>query len=106
MSYKFEREHKTIPEEYDRRRKLHSQDYQDIVDLYSTGLYSYKKIALKYGVSKTRIMQICNPTVANRYKNYSKEHRADFKPTKEKHSEHMRRHRRYKQTLAQQNILQ
>lgn len=105
MSSKYEGKNLMIPEQYDRRRKLTTEDYEEIIRLYAVGDTSYNKLARKYGVSKTRIMQICNPTVANRYKRYAKEHRADFQPTREKHAEYTRKHRAYKRKLGDNNLL-
>ena len=106
MPSKYEGKNLMIPEQHDKRRKLTTQDYEEIIQLYAIGNTSYNKLARQYGVSKTRIMQICNPQVANRYKKYAKEHRIEFQPTREKHAEYVRKYRAHKKYLGDNNMLQ
>lgn len=59
MPYKSERKGLVIPRELNRNIKLSEDDKCAIVDARRSGT-TYQKIADQFGVSKKRVMQICN----------------------------------------------
>ena len=58
MPYKSEKI--KLSETQDRRRRLTSEQQEEIRNLYATGLYSWKQLAGMYGCSKSRVGQIVN----------------------------------------------
>lgn len=97
MPYKSEK----IPlGQYDRRVKLNDVQRDEIKELRRFGL-SYRVIAERYEVSKSLIILVCNPDIAERkslaFIERSREGR--YKPDKEKWAATMREHRAYKQKL-------
>lgn len=97
MPYKSEKIR--LPTQYDRRIKLTEKDKDEIIKLYGTGKYSWKKLAEKYHISKSRVGQIVNPQRNEQVKQRLKEHWQDYKPTKEEWNKITREHRHYKQKL-------
>ena len=83
----------------DRRRKLTDEQKQDIKRLYSSGTYSLRKLAKRFGVDKSTILIIVNPHRAKEVKRRIKEHWRDYVPSKKQKAEITREHRRYKQEL-------
>lgn len=85
---------------YDRRVKLNDVQRDEIKELRQQGL-SYAKIAKQYDVSKSLIIMVCNPDIAERKRltfiELSREGR--YKPDKEERAEIMREHRQYKEKL-------
>ena len=102
MPYKSEQKSVLIPRELKRCVKLSEQDKIEIVEIRrKTGL-SYDKIAKQFGVSKTRVMQICNPEIEARQKKQYRERQKDGRYyNKEKHNKYVRMYRRYKHLLYQ-----
>lgn len=97
MPYKSEK----IPlGKYDRRVKLSNTQREEIKELRKLGL-SYKVIADRYEVSKSLIILVCNPDIAERKRlafiERSREGR--YKPDKEDWNAIMREHRQYKEKL-------
>jgi DNA invertase Pin-like site-specific DNA recombinase len=88
-----------LSEIQDRRRKLTTEDQEEIQKLYATGMYSWKQLAVIYKCSKSRIGQIVNPERAAKVKARGKEHWRDYRPSKEEWSATIREHRHYKQEL-------
>lgn len=86
--------------QYDRRVKLNDVQREEIKELRKLGL-SYRVIGDRYGVSKSLIILICNPEIAERKRlafiERSREGR--YKPDKEDWNATMREHRAYKQKL-------
>ena len=100
MPYKFEYQHIHLPKDKDRRRKINPDKYSEIRQLYSTGTISYQKIGEMYGVSKSLIIQIVNPDIAEKKKKQFAERRKDGRYyVKEKHTTYSREHRNYKQNV-------
>lgn len=97
MPYKSEK----IPlGQYDRRVKLNDVQREEIKELRKLGL-SYRVIAERYEVSKSLIILVCNPDIAERKRlafiERSREGR--YKPDKEEWAATMREHRAYKHKL-------
>ena len=92
--------------EYDRRKKLNDTQRAEIIEMRNTGL-SYQKIANMYGVSKTLIMLICNPDIAEKKrKQLDERHRkCRHKYSKEQWAAIMREHRAYKKKLYNEGLI-
>jgi hypothetical protein len=100
MPYKFEYDKIRLPEGKDRRVKIAPEKHQEIKELYATGTISYRKIGEMYEVSKSLIIHIVNPDIAERKKKQYLERRKDGRYyQKEKHTKAIREHRRYKQDV-------
>ena len=99
MPYKSEKI--KLSKEQDRRIKLTDEQREEIKRKYETGLYSQRKLASEYNVSRRLITFIIDEEKAERAKEQLKERRADgrYKPTKEEWSKTIKEHRRYKQEL-------
>ena len=97
MPYKSEK----IPlGKYDRRVKLTDSQREEIKELRRMG-HSYRVIAERYDVSKSLIILVCNPDIAERKRKASIERHREgrYKPTKEDWAATIREHRQYKQKL-------
>lgn len=102
MPYKSEQKHLLIPRELKRSVKLSEQDKIDIVEIRNKTGLSYNKIAKQFNVSKTRVMQICNPEMEARHKKQHKERQKDGRYyNRLKHNKSVRIYRRYKNLLYQ-----
>ena len=88
-----------LSEAQDRRRKLTTEQYREIRDLYSTGRWSLNGLAKEYGVSKKLILLIVNPESKAKNDAYRKSNWREFQGTKEEHATAIRETRRYKQRL-------
>ena len=64
-----------------------------------------RPLAKQFGVSRSLIQIIVNPNVAERKKQYVKDHWRDYRPSKEKWNETIKEHRKYKQNLYLQGEL-
>ena len=105
MPYKSEKI--KLPKELDRRFKLTDEQREEIKYKYKTGLYSQRKLAEEYGVSRRLIQFILDPQKQERNRELFKENRKDgrYKQSKEEWAKTVREHRRYKQTLYKQGKL-
>lgn len=85
---------------YDRRIKLTDTQREEIKELRKLGL-SYRVIAERYEVSKSLIILVCNPEIAerNRLAFIARSREGRYKPNKEKWAATIREHRAYKQRL-------
>mgnify|MGYP001945381854 FL=1 len=107
MPYKFETERKRIPKEKDRRIKLTDEQREEIRKLYATGLYSQRKLAKKFGVSRRTIVFTIYPERLEENKKRRQEcGGSKIYYDKDKHREYMRRHRQYKRQLAEKGELE
>ena len=97
MPYKSEKI--KLPPNKDRRRKLTDEQREEIKRIYATGICGMRPLAKKFGVSRSLIQIIVNPNVAERKRQYTKDHWRDYRPSKEKWNETVREHRKYKQAL-------
>lgn len=88
-----------VGKNYDRRRKLTDEQYEEIRRKYATGDYSYNGLAKEYGVSKRLIIFIVNPESKRKNDERIKAHWRDYQDDKERHKEVMREHRAYKRKL-------
>ena len=88
-----------LSETQDRRRKLTTENLEEIRSLYETGLYSWNQLARMYGCSKSRIGQIVNPERDAKVKARMKEHWKDYQQKGEEWNSTQREHRKYKQQL-------
>ena len=86
--------------EYDRRVKLNDVQKEEIRELRKLGL-SYRVIGDRYGVSKSLIILVCNPDIAERKRIASMERHREgrYVYTKEEWAAIMREHRAYKEKL-------
>jgi hypothetical protein len=91
----------------DRRVKLTDEQREEIRHKYETGLYSQRKLAAEYGVSRRLITFILDENKYERAKEQFKERRKDgrYKESKAKHAAVMREHRHYKQSLYEKGEL-
>ena len=85
---------------YDRRKKINDIQRQEILKLRNEGL-SYNVISRKYEVSKSLIIDICNPDIAERKRIASRERHREgrYAYTKEEWAAVIREHRNYKHRL-------
>lgn len=97
MPYKAEKIR--LPEHLDRRRKLTTEQKDEIKHKYSTGLYSLNGLAKEYGVSKKTVLLIVNPESKRKNDERIKRHWKDYKPTTEESNAIAREHRAYKHRL-------
>lgn len=97
MPYKSEK--LKLPPEKDRRRKLTEDQKEQIRGIYATGVCGMRPLAKQFGVSRATIQIIVNPNIAERKKQYIKDHWRDYRQSKEKWAETMKEHRHYKQEL-------
>lgn len=88
-----------LDQSQDRRRKLTEEQKEEIRRIYKTGVCGTRPLAKQFGVSRSTIQVIVNPSIAARHKKYTKEHWRDYKPSKEEWATTIREHRRYKQGL-------
>ena len=85
--------------EFDRRIKLTSEDREEIVKLYSSGL-SQRKIAAIYKVDRRLISFIVNPSAyEENLKRRTERGGSKVYYDKNKHANYIKQHRRYKQDL-------
>jgi hypothetical protein len=106
MPYKFEYKHIHLPKSKDRRVKIPPCKYTEIRELYSTGKLSYQKIGDMYGVSKSLIIHIVNPDIAEKKRRQHAERRKDGRYyVKEKHTVAIREHRNYKKNVLKKEHL-
>ena len=97
MPYKSEKI--KLKETQDRRKRLTTEQRNEIKELYGTGHYSLNDLARQYGVSKKTILLIVNKESAERAKEYRKEHWKEWQRKGEEHAEAIKKTRRYKQEL-------
>lgn len=88
-----------LPQQYDRRRKLLDSQKAEIVEKYSTGLYSLQNLADEYGVSKKTILLTVNPESKKKDHENRKKKWRDYQQTGEQRNKIMRDHRHYKKKL-------
>lgn len=97
MPYKSEK--LRLSETQDRRRRLTTEQQEEIRKLYATGLYSWNQLAGMFGCSKSRIGQIVNPERDAKVKARLKEHWRDYQQKGEDWNKTVREHRVYKHKL-------
>lgn len=97
MPYKSEKI--KLSDTQDRRKRLTSEQREEIKKLYGTGLYSLNGLAKRFNVSKKTILLIVNEESAARAKQYRKEHWKDWQRVGEEHNEAIKNTRKYKQSL-------
>lgn len=97
MPYKSEKI--KLNELQDRRKKLTSEQREEIKKLYKTGLYSLNGLAKRFNVSKKTVLLIVNEESATKAKQYRKEHWKDWQRVGEEHNEAIKNTRKYKQSL-------
>jgi hypothetical protein len=83
----------------DRRRKLTEEQKEEIRRIYKSGVCGTRPLAKQFGVSRSMIQIIVNPTRAAQVKQRAKEHWRDYKKPKEEWAATIREHRHYKQEL-------
>jgi DNA invertase Pin-like site-specific DNA recombinase len=97
MPYKSEK--LKLPPTKDRRRKLTDEQKEEIRLIYAEGKVGMRPLAKKFGVSRSLIQIIVNPDIAERKRQYVKDHWRDYRPSKEEWAETMKEHRHYKHEL-------
>ena len=95
-----------LSETQERRRRLTTEQQEEIRKLYATGLYSWNQLAGMYKCSKSRIGQIVNPERDAKVKARCKAHWRDYQQTGEEWNAIQREHRAYKQQLYLRGELQ
>lgn len=106
MPYKFETDKLKISPKHDKRIKLTNEDKENIRKDYATGLYSQRKLAEKYNVSRRLIVYILYPDRYEKAKELHKQRRKDGRYyNKERHREYMNRHRQHKKELHDKGLL-
>lgn len=90
----------------DRRRKLTDEQKEEIKRIYKSGVCGTRPLAKQFGVSRSAIQVIVNPNIAERKRQYTKEHWRNYRPTKEEWAATIREHRHYKQELYVKGELQ
>lgn len=88
-----------LSETQDRRRKLTSEQYEEIKLKYFRDGMSSRQLAAEYGVNKSTILIIVNPKTKQRVSNRIKEHWRDYQKSGTEWADIMREHRHYKQCL-------
>lgn len=97
MPYKSEKI--KLKETQDRRKKLTTEQREEIKELYSTGCYSLNDLAKRFNVSKKTILLIVNKDSEEKARQYRKEHWKEWQRKGEEHAEAIRNTRKYKQEL-------
>lgn len=97
MPYKSEKI--KLNETQDRRKRLTTEQKEDIKRLYGTGLYSLNDLAKRFNVSKKTILLNVNMESAEKARQYRKEHWKDYQQKGEEWNRAVREHRQYKQKL-------
>ena len=99
MPYKSEKI--KLPPEYDRRRKLYDEQKEEIRHKYETGLYSQRKLAREYNVSRRLIQFVLDKDKYERVKEQRRERGKDgrYAYSKKEWAAIMRERRAYKQKL-------
>ena len=97
MPYKSEKI--KLNETQDRRKRLNTEQREEIKKLYGTGYYSLNDLAKQFNVSKKTILLIVNKDSAEKAKEYRKEHWKEWQRKGEEHAKAIRNTRRYKQEL-------
>lgn len=92
----------TLPPELDRRVKLTKEDKQAIREEYATGTTSSLKLAKKWKVSKSLILIIVNPKIAEKRKQYVKEHWKELRASKDVRTAAVQNNRHYKMKLLKE----
>ena len=106
MPYSFETNHKKIPEQYDRRRKLTEVQKMEIVNRYQAGGCSLNSLAKEFGVSKKLILITVNPISKEKNSRRIKEHWRDYQVFGEEYNRIITEHRHYKHNLDLDNKLE
>ena len=104
MPYKSEK--LCLSETQDRRRRLTTEQQEQIRKLYETGLYSWNQLAGMFGCSKSRVGQIVNPDRDRKVKERCKAHWRDYQKKGDEWNRIVREHRRYKHELYVKGELQ
>lgn len=99
MPYKSEKI--KLTKEQDRRIKLTDEQRKEIIEKYTTGLYSQRQLASEYKVSRRLIQFVISPEKYERAKEQRRERQKDgrYKYTKEQWNAIQKEHRHYKQKL-------
>lgn len=106
MAYKFETEHLKLSKEDDRRIKLNDEDKEEIKKLYDTGMFSQRKLAKMYGVSRRSIQFIIDPEKLKKNReNFSERQKDGRYYNKEKHREYIKEYRERKKQLYNEGKL-
>lgn len=104
MPYKSEK--LRLSETQDRRRRLTTEQQEEIRKLYATGLYSWNQLAGMFYCSKSRIGQIVNPERDAKVRARIKEHWRDYQQKGDEWNATIREHRAYKHKLYKEGKLQ
>lgn len=106
MPYKFETDRKKIDRKDDKRIKLSIEQKEEIYQKYKTGNYSQRKLAAIYNVNRRLIQFIIDPAKHDQNLKARKERGGSkIYYDKDKNTETMKKHRRYKKELHDQGKL-
>lgn len=103
MPYKSEKI--KLNETQDRRRRLTTEQREEIKGLYGTGCYSLNDLAKRFNVSKKTILLIVNKESEEKAKQYRKEHWREWQRVGKEHNEAIKKTRKYKQELYKEGKL-
>lgn len=106
MPYKFEYKHLKMKKEDDKRIKLTDDDKEEIRKLYSKGMFSQRKLAEIFNVSRRTIQFVLNPEkLKESYKQRAERGKDGRYYNKEKQKEYMQRYRHQKKKLCDEGKL-
>lgn len=106
MAYKFETEHLKLSKEDDKRVKLNDEEKKEIKKLYDTGMFSQRKLAKMYGVSRRSIQFIIDPEkLKENHKKFSERQKDGRYYNKERHREYIKKYRERKKQLYNEGKL-
>lgn len=95
-----------LSEKQDRRRKLTSEQKEEIKSIYEKGNSSWQSLADKYHVSKKTIGLIVSDVAKETQRQHNKECWRKYQQKGEKWAKVMREHRHYKQELYKKGELE
>ena len=106
MPYKFEYKHLKRRKEDDKRIKLTEEDKKEIRKLYKQGMFSQRKLAEIFNVSRRSIQFALNPEkLKESYKQRTERGKDGRYYDKEKQKKYMREYRRQKKILYDEGKL-
>lgn len=96
-----------LPEEFDRRCKLTTEQKEEIKDLYESGEYTYQQLADSYGVCKKTICLVVNEKVKEKQYAYSTNYMKSYQKTINKDivNQRHRETRQYKKELVKKGLI-
>ena len=96
-----------LPEEFDRRCKLTTEQKEEIKDLYESGEYTYQQLADSYGVCKKTICLVVNEKAKEKQYAYSINYMKSYQKTinKDVVNQRHKETRLYKKELIKKGLI-